>query len=164
MKINIISLLLILSLTGCASVVAPFIQLKPNYTLIPEDTIRQIAHDIEAHVEAGNRDVVLKNSGGVIIDTPEIRQAIRTRCARIELIKDFRASGFAKEQENGLISIIRNKAYKKATSRRERDKNALLVMSENNNRWTIYEGLIKANNYAPASLSAIQTIFYETRQ
>jgi hypothetical protein len=36
-------------------------------------------------------------------------------------------------------------------------------LGENNDRWTIYEQLVKINNLPPASLSAVQRIFYEAR-
>ena len=39
----------------------------------------------------------------------------------------------------------------------------MVVMSENANRWTIYEGLLKANNWPPDSLSAIQETFFLAR-
>ena len=36
-------------------------------------------------------------------------------------------------------------------------------MSENDDRWMLYEALLKDNNYPPRSLSAIQRIFFEAR-
>jgi len=36
-------------------------------------------------------------------------------------------------------------------------------MGENNNRWAIYEGLIKAGDLSPKSLSAIQDAFHQVR-
>jgi hypothetical protein len=36
-------------------------------------------------------------------------------------------------------------------------------MSENDNRWTIFEGILKASNFPPRALSAIQETFHEAR-
>ena len=143
----ILLILLTIVTSGCHSLATPFIHLAPDYTALPKEEVQQLATAIEAAVWAGDRDFAPQNTAGVIVDTPEIRQAIRTRAARSELLREFLASGFAYEQQNGLIHIQRNKAYKQATSSRQRDRNALLVMSENNNRWTIYEGILKSSRF-----------------
>jgi len=121
------------------------------------------AQYIEQQIAAGEREPDLSNIKGINLDTPQIKQAIRTRAIRYELIKDLLDKGFVCEQNNGLISIIRNRDYKNKTTRQQRDKNALVIMGENNDRWALYEGIIKANNYSSKSLSAIQDTFYRAR-
>ena len=86
-----------------------------------------------------------------------------TRAARAALVDQLLSTGFAAEQPNGTITLLRSGEYKKATSARERDKNALVVMSENQNRWTIYEGIVKASNLRAKSLPAVQDAFYKAR-
>jgi len=140
-----------------------FTNLKPDYKDIPEQALREIARDIERIVAQGDREVTLENREGVIVNTEEIVQAVRTRAARHEILSAFLDSGFAWERRNGLIYIITGREYKKAGTSRDRDRNALLVDGECQNRWTIYEGILKANNFSPRALPAVQRIFFDAR-
>jgi hypothetical protein len=150
-------------LSGCVHVANPFMRMAPDYSDMPVETMHEIAHEIEAAVKAGEREARIEDRDGIIVNTPEIEQAIRTRAARSELVRDFLSSGHAIEKHNGLIAILRTRAYKDAATPRERDRNALLVMGENNNRWAIYEGIVDASRLSPKNLSAIQAIFHEER-
>ena len=105
----------------------------------------------------------LENRERVVVDTPRIRQAVKTRATRNALTADLLATEHAYEQRTGLIAILRSRAYKDATTRQERDRNALVVMSENNDRWAIYEGLLEANDWPAKALPAVQAIFFEER-
>lgn len=159
------SLLLIAAmslLAGCAATNA-FVRMTPDYTDLPVEDVKAVARSIEAIVAEGSETFTIESAGGIQTDTPEILQAVRTRAIRKPLITEFLDGGFGIEEANGLIAIQRGSAYKKATTSGQRDREALLVMSENNNRWTIYEGLLKANNWPPSALSAIQSIFFEAR-
>ena len=156
------TLALVLLLGGC-STLSSFTRVAPDYATLPEDAVKSIAALVEKAVKDGNREPVLENAGGLTVNTPEITQAVRTRSARHELVAKLLSSGFAMEQKNGLISVLRSREYKKATTGDERDRNALLVMSENANRWSIYEGIVKASNLSPNALSAVQDAFYRAR-
>jgi len=156
-------LLALLMALGCSTVVRPFVHLKPDYSELPADALREVALEIEKAVQAGDRDPEIADRAGLVLGGDAIRQAIRTRAARAELLNEFLDAGHAYEGNRGLVVILRTKAYKKATTRHQRDRNALLVMGENNNRWAIYEGLIKASALSPKSLSAIQDAFHQTR-
>lgn len=149
-------------LAGCNTTNA-FISMKPDYSALPADDLKQIAASIEAIVAEGNEEFALEGPGGLVVDTPDIRQAVRTRAIRHELVTQFLDGGFGIEQANGLLAVQRSSDYKKATTRNQRDREAMIVMSENGNRWTIYEGLLEANNWPPASLSAIQETFFQAR-
>ena len=149
-------------LAGCAATNA-FVHMKPDYSDLPEADLRALAGAIEAAVAAGEESFTLEAPASIVVDVPAIQQAIRTRAIRSPLVSDFLDSGFASEQSNGLMAVLRSSAYKKATTGQQRDREALIVMSENNNRWAIYEGLLEANNWPPRSLSAIQAIFFEAR-
>jgi len=151
------------ALAGCSSVVQPFVHFKPDFSELPEDALAEAALEIERAVQAGDRDAAIANRGGLVLDTEDIRQAIRTRAARSELLNEFLDGGHAYESNRGLVVIQRTRAYKEATTRRQRDRNALLVMGENDNRWAIYEGLIKASNLSSKSLSAVQATFHRAR-
>lgn len=162
MKKTIACFILGVLVAGCNTTNA-FVHLKPDYADLPTDDLRALAGTIEAIISKGGESFDLESAGGITVDLPDIRQAIRTRAIRSPLLTEFRDSGFAIEESNGLLAVKRNSAYKKATTSRQRDRDALLVMSENENRWTIYEGLLKANNWPPRNLSAIQHIFFEAR-
>lgn len=150
-------------LAGCASVGNPFARMKPDYNALPAEAMRAVAKEIEAAVARGDREPKVADRGGVVVSTPEIQQAIRTRAARATLVGNFLDTGFAWERSNGLIAILRSREYKRAGASRDRDRNAVVVIGENQNRWTIYEGIIKASKLSPRALGAIQDIFHKAR-
>lgn len=162
MKNSVVFVLTVLVLAGCSTTNA-FISMKPDYSALPADDLKAVAASIETIVAEGQEEFTLESIGGLVVDTPEIHQAVRTRAIRQPLVSEFLDGGFGIEEDNGLIAVQRSGAYKKATTSQQRDREALVVMSENKNRWTIYEGLLKANNWPPASLSAIQETFFQVR-
>jgi hypothetical protein len=149
--------------SACATVSSTLGAAVPDFDAVPEEHVREAAREIEAAVAAGEREPDISGSGGVMLDTPEIKQAIRARAARYDAVQELLDKGYAREGVNGHIYIIRNRAYKEATTRYERDRNALIVSGEGESRWAIYEGIRKASNMSPRALSAIQRIFYEER-
>ncbi len=150
-------------LCGCAAISSTFGHAKPNYSTVPADALKKAAQTIERAVKDGNRDLVLADQDILKFSAPEIVQAIRTRAARAQLVTKLLSTGFAVEHKDGLIDILRGRDYKKATTSDERDRNALLVMSENANRWSIYEGVVKFSKLPPRSLSAVQDAFFQAR-
>ena len=148
---------------GCVSIGHPFIRTKPDYTKLPADAMKQVALEIEKAVQNGEREPKIADRSGIVLNTDVIKQAIRTRAARSELVNQFLDSGHACETRSGLISILRTKDYKKSATSTQRDRDALLVMGENNNRWETYEGIVEASHLPAGSLSAIQAIFHEAR-
>lgn len=152
-----------LLLAGCSTVHNPFWRMKPDFSNLPAEALRGVAADIEQAVAEGNREPDIPDRGGVMVNTPEIRQAIRARAARKQILDEFLDTGHAYEKRNGLVYLLPSKEYRKSTRRRQRDRNALLIMNENNDRWTLYEGIIKASNLPPRALSAVQEIFHLAR-
>ena len=155
--------LMSLAIAGCATVQS-VMPLKADYSTVPEDALRSLAREIEREVSRGNRDFAPKQRDGLVLDTPEIKQALRVRAARAQLVSGLLDTGHAWERNNGLVSIIRTGAYKRATTPQIRDRNALLVMNENQNRWALYEGIVNASGFAPSALDAVQALFFEARQ
>lgn len=151
------------ALAGCATITSPFIHLKPDYADLPVDALREVAREIEKAVQEGNRAPEIADRGGIVVNDELIMQAVRTRAARAELLNKFLDSGYGRELRNGLVEIGGGKGYKKSTTGKERNRNALLVMSENQDRWTIYEGFVKTSNLRRKSQSAIQEVFHEVR-
>lgn len=152
------------TLSGAGSVMAnPFSHMKPDYSEVPVEAMKVLARRVEEVVVNADGEAVIQGEGNVSIDTPVIRQAIRTRALRHEMLAQFLDTGHVYESKNGLVEIERTRAYKQSGSSRDRDRNALLVLSENENRWQLYEGILKANNLSPRSLSAVQAVFHEAR-
>jgi hypothetical protein len=166
---KVLSTVLVFLLVGCGSSSIPFVggggpfKGTVDFEAIDEGVLRAFARDVEGAVAAGNREYVLEDSEVLVVNTSAIAQAIKTRAARQELLVEFMDTGFLYEQQGGLVSIIRSGDYGRATTRNERDRNALLVIGENQNRWAVYEGLLKANNLSRKSLPAIRTVFFEAR-
>jgi hypothetical protein len=150
-------------LAGCRTITNPFVHMAPDFSDVPAQALEAVAADIEAAVRAGDRTFTISDQGGIVVSDERVVQAIRTRIARAELIDEFLDSGFAWERTNGLLEVIRNREYKRARTRRQKDRDALLIMSENADRWAIYEGILKASKLSPRALSAIQLSFHTAR-
>jgi hypothetical protein len=152
-------LLLVAGMVGCNT----FVKVKPNYSKVPVDALREVAIEIERAVQEGDRQPEIANREGIVVDSDVVKQAIRTRAARSELVNAFRATGHAWERRNGMIHIIRSAEYKKLGSRQDRDRRALLIWNEEQDRWRLYEGILKDSNFPRRAQEAIQRIFYEAR-
>jgi hypothetical protein len=137
--------------------------MKPDYAELPVDSLREVAREIEQAVHDGNREFSIADRDGVVVNTEVIQQAIRTRAARARLVAAFLETGHTQEMRNGLIEVLRTREYKKFGSSRDRDRNALVVLGENTDRWAIYEGIVDAGNFPSKSLGAVQRIFFEAR-
>lgn len=159
----LMTLSLCLMLGACASIPNPFGHGKPDYGVLPADTVRAVALDVERAVQDGNRDAQIADRDGITVNTEQMRQAIKTRAARSALISEFLDSGHGIEKRDGLLYIIRTRDYKKSTTSRDRDRHAAVVTDEAADRWTIYEGIISANKLPRRSLPAIKEIFHEAR-
>lgn len=159
---TIAALMLPLIVAGCATTNA-FVRVRPDYSDLPKAQLEQAALKIERAIARGDREASFADVEGVNLNTEAIVQAIRTRAARAEVLSQRLDSGFLCEKHSGLVYIIRSGAYKRATSSQEKDRDALIVSGENNNRWSLYEGIVEANNYPPGALSAVQAIFHEAR-
>lgn len=151
-----------LLLAGC-QVLETMTPARVDYTALPAEAVEALAQTIEEAVVAGDRSPALGAAAGASAESELVRQAIRTRAARYELVDALRATGHAYEARNGLLTIQRSSEYKRATTSRERDRNALLVMGENNDRWNLYEGLVKENGWPPDALGAVKAIFHKAR-
>ena len=150
------------SLAGCQTFIPAFTRLKPAYGELPVEALKESAVAIERAIQDG--------TAPELIDTPTltynaapIQQAVQTRVSRAALVNELPDKGYAWERRNGHLYIIRNREYKRATTRRERDRNALIVTGEWDDRWMLYEQLLKVNRFPQKSLSAIQRIFHEAR-
>lgn len=160
-KLLVASLLLALA-AGCVSIPNPFLHGTPDYSKLPADSLKAVAMEIEQAVQEGNREPGIKDRDGIVVTSEPIVQAIRMRAARSQLLNEFLDSGFGREENNGLVKILGSKKYTKATSGRERNRNAMLVLNENNDRWTLYEGIVKQSKLKGA-LATLQDAFHQAR-
>lgn len=159
--IHVLAAMVILS-TGCQTFMPAFTRTQPEYEELPVETLKESALEIERAIQDGTVPE-LSNKPNVILEASPIQQAINTRVSRIELVNELLDKGFAWERRNGHLYIIRDRDYKEATTRRERDRNALIVTGEWDDRWMLYEQLRKVNDFPPKTLTAIQRIFHEAR-
>jgi hypothetical protein len=159
----VLLLVVLFTAVGCASLGNPFLNIKPDYSKVPEEELRALAQAVEKSVAQGEREPALNDYPSIKMDSEEVKQAIRTRAARAHLVQELLNTGFAYEQKSSTIATIRSREYKQATNSRKRDQDALLVMSENANRWALYEGLVKASNWSPGALGAVQDAFFQAR-
>ena len=155
---------LVILASGCKTISNPLVRSEADYTDLPKDTITEIAYYLEEQVRAEEREPVLKDRPNLIIDTPEIKQASRSRAARYALVQDLLNSGHMLEQSDGKLAVIRTSAYKGDTTRQDRDRHALIVISENRDRDIIYDTLRRANGYSIAARSAIEELFFVARK
>ena len=159
---NLVLLTVAALLAGCQTFMPAFTRMKPEYEELPVDTLKACALDIERAIQDGISPD-LTDKPNLILNSPAIQQAITTRVSRTELVNELLDKGFAWERRNGHLYIIRSREYKQATTRRERDRNALIVTGEWDDRWMLYEQLRKVNDFPPKTLTAIQRIFHEAR-
>ena len=144
---------------GCHTVAS----IKPNRAELPFESLRAVALEIEQAVQSGNRTPEITDRDGIVASSELVRQAIRTRAARAELVNAFRDTGHGIEKRDGLLYIQRSKEYSKAKTRKERNRDALVVLSENDDRWTIYETLQREGKFGRGSLDTIRAVFHEAR-
>lgn len=159
---NAILLSAVILSAGCQTFMPAFTRLKPEFEELPVETLKESALEIEHAIQDG-KVPELTDKPNLILQAPAIEQAISTRASRIELVNELLDKGFAWERRNGHLYIIRNREYKEATTRRERDRNALIVTGEWDDRWMLYEQLRKVNDFPPKTLTAIQRIFHQAR-
>jgi hypothetical protein len=136
---------------------------RPDYSSLPEAEMRQAAAAIERIVASGERNAAMPAVTGINLDNEAIVHAVHTRAARVHLVEELRTSGFAWERRDGLLHARGGREYSRATTRRERDRHGLVVYSENQNRWELYENIVRANNLRPKALDAVKAIFAEAR-
>ena len=125
--------------------------------------LAEIALDVEREVLAGNREAAFTDHGGIVINDEAVLQAIRTRAARSALVVEFLKTGHAWEKIDGRLWILRTKEYKRAGTGRDRDRDAVLVMGENANRWTIYEGIVSSSGLSRRALHTVEAAFAKAR-
>lgn len=150
---------LLVVLTGCSVLT----RVRPDYKELPVDSLREVALEIEQAVQAGNRTPNIEDRDGIVVNTDAIRETIRTRAARVELVNELLNTGHCWERRDGHLWVIRSAEYKRFGNKRSRNRNALIVYGETQNRWDIYEGILDESDFRQRSLKTIQQVFFEAR-
>ena len=156
-------LCMMLLLPGCATFQSVVSSVAPDYNEFSSDSMLEAAVMIEQGVLDGEREPELPEFPGLTFDTEEIRQALRIRAVRVHLIQEFLNTGHSREQNNGKIAIIRTDEYKRSKSSKQRDRDALFVITENRDRDMIYTSIQDANQLSPAGRSAVVKLFVQAR-
>lgn len=155
MKRNLLVLLLLTLLPACA--------LLGKGKPFPEDSARRLATSIEEAVRTENREASLPEGDGIKASSPDLMQVLRTRAARYPAYKELMDAGYGYEERGGLVAIRTSKDYRKATKSNERARHALVVLQENNDRWAMYDAILKENRMGAAKQKQLRSIFAQVR-
>lgn len=161
-RTSIVGCILLCACSTVSSVTSSIIT-PQNRTDLPEAELRTLAHEIEKAVSEKTTEPSIPNGETLRINDPRIIQSIRTRALRFSLLGEFRNSGHCWERRNGRLWIIRTSAYRDSTTSQQRNRDAFLVYSENEDRWRLYETIIESNDLRSNSLATIEKIFFEAR-
>jgi len=117
-------------------------------------TATQIAALIEDAVARNAEPAPLPESvGGVTIGLPAVRRAIETRRVRREAIGRYKAMGCIGENRRGLIHY---RPCEQSEHGKVRELVLMLIVAENDDRWTIYDAITKGNQLAPSARKTLQ--------
>lgn len=156
---RLVYLLAPLMLCGCHV----FMHIKPDYRELPVESLNAVALEIEKAVQEGNREPGIQDRDGIVVSSDIVQQAIRTRAARVKLVNEVRDSGNAWERRNGHLYILRTREYNKEKTSDQKNRDALIVYNETQDRWAIYETIVRESKFPARSLSAVQEAFFKAR-
>ena len=129
---------------------------------IPEEALKKAATAIERAVlaDAGSA-ITLKDEPEFKVRTTEIERAVRSRQSRIGIVAEFKQKGYVGEGVRGLLRYVKNPECD--TDARLHARVANVILSENADRWRIYEALARENHLSGSGRKHIQAIFHQVR-
>jgi len=145
--------LLLFAVAGCAA-----FSKQPT---MPEASIEEAATVIERTVIEGETPVVVNDRPGFKVRSPEVAMAVMGRQARIAIVMEFKRKGYVGECARSLLKYVENPECRKDSRLHGRVAN--LIMSENADRWRIYEELAKLNRQSGSGRKRIQAAFHKAR-
>ena len=121
------------------------------------DTARRIAVFIE-DVAAGSAEVssLPESVDGVMIGQPDVRTAIESRRARFDECARYKAVQCIGENRRGLAQY---RKCDECEDRQVRNVVDMLILSENDDRWAIYEVIVKGNRLPSSALKTLREAF-----
>ncbi len=144
---------LLLVVTGCAAL--------SDRVEVPEEALQEAAVAIERTVVGGEASVVLKDQPEFKARSPEIMLAMMGRQARIGIVTEFKRQGYVGENARALLKYVKNAACQKDSTLHARVAN--VILSENADRWRIYEELARLNGLSGSGRKSIQAAFHRAR-
>ncbi len=120
-------------------------------------TARRIAALIEDVVVGRAAIVSMPESvDGVIIGQPDVTAAIESRQTRFDACARYKTMQCIGENRRGLAHYRKCEACE---DRQVRNQVYMLIISENDDRWAIYEGIVKGNRLPSPALKTLQEAF-----
>ena len=148
------AILLWLLIVGCAA-----LSREPP---LPEESVTKIAAAIEQTVLTGaEAGITVEDAPGFKARLFEVVQAMQARQARVETVTEFKQKGYVGEGARGLIKYVKNDECR--ADARLHDRVANVILSENADRWRIYETLARENRLSTRGRKRIQAIFHQVR-
>jgi hypothetical protein len=128
---------------------------------VPEAAVHEVATAIERTVIEGEASVALEDQPDFKARSPEIALAMMGRQSRIGIVTEFKRKGYVGECARSLVKYVKNPDCQKDSKLHSRV--AYVIVSENTDRWRIYEELRKMNRVSGSGRKRIQAIFHEVR-
>jgi uncharacterized protein YdbL (DUF1318 family) len=144
---------LLLAVAGCAAL--------SDRVEVPEESLQEAAVAIERTVVEGEASVALKDQLEFKARSPEISLAVMGRQSRIGIVAEFKRKGYVGESVRALLTYVKNADCRKDARLHSRVAN--VILSENADRWRIYEELARLNRLSGSGRKLIQTAFHEAR-
>lgn len=145
---------LLLAAAGCAA-----FSRQPE---VPEEAMRRAATAIErAVLEGADSEIAFEDQPEFKGAAREVERAVRSRQSRIGVVGEFKQKGYVGENARGLLKYVKNSECQKDSRLHTRVAN--VILSDNGDRWRIYETLARENHLSGSGRKRIQTIFHEVR-
>jgi hypothetical protein len=128
---------------------------------MPETSIQEATAAIERTVVEGETAVALNDQPGFKVRSPEVAMAVMGRQARIGIVTEFKRKGYVGECAKSLLKYVKNPECRKDSRLHGRVAN--VILSENADRWRIYEELAKLNRQSGSGRKRIQAAFHKVR-
>ena len=143
-----------LILSGCA-----LFSQEPE---IADDPILQVARAIEqAVMTTPDSPAAIEDQGAFTANVPEVVQILHRRQLRAPVVAEFKDKGYIGESARALIKYVRNPDCGRDSKLHARV--AYLILSENDDRWALYEALADANGLSASGRKRIQSLFHQVR-
>ena len=145
---------MLLIAAGCAA-----ISKEPE---VPEEALKRAVAAIEqAVIEGAGTAVEVAAEPEFKVNVQAIEPAVRSRQSRSKIVAEFKQKGYVGENARGLLKYVKNPDCQKDGQLHTRVAN--VILSENADRWRIYEALARENHLSGTGRKHIQTIFREVR-
>jgi len=131
-------------------------------TALDEAAVKEAATGIEQAVLGGlGAGFVLQDKPNFKVGSTELSQIIQRRQSRVGVVAEFKQKGCLGESADGLITYV--KCPECQTNARLHNRAAQVILSENDERWRMYETLARENHLSSRARRRVQRIFHQAR-